>query len=214
MADRIRVLMADDHPLFRQGVMELLQERDDIEILAAVSDGEQALERARELQPDVVLLDVHMPGGGGVEAVRAIKEELGTGVLMLTVSSKDDDLLGAIEAGADGYLLKNAEADELFRAIHHVAGGRGALSPEIAGKVMQRATAGRKRRGAENLTPREHEVLDLLAKGLTTAEIARDLVIAQSTVKTHVRHILRKLGASNRTEAVAKAARMGLLNPE
>ncbi len=214
MGDRIRVLLADDHALFRQGIIQLLEERDDIEMLAAAADGAEAVEKARELEPDVILLDVHMPEMGGVQAVRAIKGESSARVLMLTVSDRDEDLLGAIEAGADGYLLKNAEPEDLFRAILHVAQGRGVISPEVAAEVMQRAVAGRPQGSSVELTPREQQVLQLLARGKTTGEVGMELVIANSTVKTHVRHILEKLDASNRTEAVAKATRLGLLEVE
>lgn len=212
MAEPIRVLLADDHALFRRGMAELLAESPEVEVIGEASDGQGAVELAEELAPDVILMDVHMPTGGGVAAVRRLKSASQVRVLMLTVSDKDEDLLGAIEAGADGYLLKNAEPEELVSAIRHVAAGHGALSPEITGRVMRNAAVGGSKADESDLSPREREVLALLAEGLTTAQIAHKLVISSSTVKTHVHHILRKLGASNRPEAVAKAADLGLLN--
>jgi DNA-binding NarL/FixJ family response regulator len=212
MGERICVLLADDHALFRRGLAELLHESAEIEVVGEAGDGKEVVQLAAELQPDVVLLDVHMPAGGGLQAVTALKDQQGVRVLMLTVSDKDEDLMGAIEAGADGYLLKNADPEELISSIRHVAAGRGALSPEITSTLMQRAARGGVEADRIELTPREVEVLRRLAQGDTTAQIGQRLVIAPSTVKTHVHHILRKLDASNRTEAVAKAAEFGLLN--
>lgn len=211
MADPIRVLLADDHPLFRRGLAELLAESPELQVVGEAEDGRQAIEMAGQLEPDVVLMDVHMPTAGGVEAVRGLKAERDVRVLMLTVSDQDEDLLGAINAGADGYLLKNAEPQELITAIRHVAAGRGVLSPQITAKVMKQAAGVEGDPQLPALTSREKEVLAELARGRTTAQIAHELVITASTVKTHVHHILRKLEASNRAEAVAKAARMGLL---
>lgn len=212
MGERIGVLLADDHALFRRGLAELLHESDEIEVVGEAGDGQEVVQLAAELQPDVVLLDVHMPAGGGLKAVTTLKDQQGVRVLMLTVSDKDEDLMGAIEAGADGYLLKNAEPEELISSIRHVAAGRGALSPEITSTLMQRAARSGVQADRVELTPREVEVLRRLAQGDTTAQIGQRLVIAPSTVKTHVHHILRKLDASNRAEAVAKAAEFGLLN--
>ncbi|MFP3854784.1 MAG: response regulator [Anaerolineales bacterium] len=213
MAEPIRLLLADDHALFRRGIMELLKEREDMELLGAAADGTEIVQMAHEFEPDVILMDVHMPAGGGVEAVRSIKGALDSRVLMLTVSPKDEDLLSAIEAGADGYLLKNAEPEALFQAIHHVAAGKAVLSPEVAGKIMRRAVSTKPEPTVE-LTPRELEVLKLVAAGKTTAQIAFSLKIADSTVKTHVSHILKKLNAANRTEAVARATQQGLLSSQ
>jgi DNA-binding NarL/FixJ family response regulator len=212
MAETIKLLLADDHTLFRQGVLEILDEEQEFEVLGVAADGGQAVEKAQELKPDVILMDVHMPQGGGVQAVRMIKASLDCRVLMLTVSSHDQDLLAAIDAGADGYLLKNAEPEALFRAIRDVAAGRGALSPEVTRTVMLQAAPVNKKKPPIILTERELEVLELVAQGETTAEIARDLSIASSTVKTHVQNFLRKLKAANRTEAVALALELGILN--
>lgn len=211
MTDRIRVLVADDHTLFRKGVVELINEHAAFELVGEAGNGAEAVELARSASPDVVLMDVHMPQMGGVEAVREIKgQDLGR-VLMLTVSDKDSDLLAAIEAGADGYLLKNTEPEALYAALQDVVAGHSVLSPEVTGAVMNRA--GRRTPDVQpsQLTPREAEVLEQLAKGATTAQIALALAIQPSTVKTHIHNLLQKLEAANRAEAVARALTLGVL---
>lgn len=209
--EQIRVLLADDHALFRRGVAELLRDQPGFQLVGEVGSGPGAVDLAKRSEPDVVLLDIHMPRGSGLDAVAPLKESGGVKILMLTVSDKDQDLIAAIKAGADGYLLKNAEPRQLFRAIRRVAAGKSVLSPEITAKVMRWA-ADRPPDGEKvALSPREREVLQSLAQGKTSGEIASDLVISTSTVKTHVHHILQKLEAANRAEAVAKAATMGLL---
>jgi len=214
MTNMIKVLVVDDHALFRRGVVELLREQPDFSLAGEAGSGPAALELSRRVQPDVVLLDVHMPGGGGVEAVRGLKQNPGLQVLMLTISEKNEDLLAAIEAGADGYLLKSAEPEELCRAIRQIAAGQSVLAPEVTAKVMHAAARTRSRQPPVDLSLRELEVLVELAQGATTIEIAATLVISQNTVKTHVRHILEKLGVSNRAEAVSRATAMGLLDAE
>lgn len=210
MPDRIKLLLADDHSLFRQGLVRLLNEQPDFNVLAEANNGREALTLARQHQPHVVLMDVHMPGVGGIEAVRAIKQQPGTGILMLTISDKDDDLLGALAAGADGYLLKTAEPDQLCQAIRQIASGQGALSAEVTARVIQSA-ANQEKSVAASLSQRETEVLGQLAQGATTTEIATALFISDNTVKTHIRRILDKLDASNRAEAVARATNLGLI---
>jgi DNA-binding NarL/FixJ family response regulator len=209
--EKIRVLLADDHALFRRGMAELLRDQPGFELVGEVGSGPEAVALAARSEPDVVLLDIHMPAGSGLEAVQPLKEGGDIKVLMLTVSDKDRDLMAAIKAGADGYLLKNAEPRQLFRAIRRVTEGESILSPEVTAKVMrwaaERPPAGEK----VALSPREREVLQYLAQGKTSGEIASELVISISTVKTHVHHILQKLEAANRAEAVAKAASKGLL---
>jgi len=212
MADRIRVLVVDDHALFRQGIVRLLQEQPDFKVVGEAGDGREAIYLAQQNRPHVVLLDVHMPGGGGIDAVRVLKQTTASGVLMLSISDKDRDLMGALDAGADGYLLKSAEPDELCRAIRHIASGHGVLAPELTAKVMQ--TAARGRHSSVSLSARERVVLNHLAAGETTSQIAAALFISENTVKTHVRRILKKLDVANRTEAVAHAAVLGLISPD
>ena len=211
MADPIRLLVVDDHALFRRGVVDLLQEQPDFLVVGEAENGPTAVQLSHQKQPHVVLMDVHMPGGGGVEAVRSLKQPPGICVVMLTVSDKDEDLLRALEAGADGYLLKSAEPDELCQAIRQVAAGQSVLSPEVTRRVMQVA-ATQLVSPAVSLSPRELEVLQELARGATTAEIANTLVISQNTVKTHIRRLMNKLDVNNRTEAVARAAALGLFS--
>lgn len=208
----IKLLLVDDHALFRQGIARLLRDDPAFEIVAEAGNSRETLHLAASHRPDVVLLDVHMPGSDGVETARRLKEMGDVKVLMLTVSDKDQDLLGALDAGADGYLLKNLDPDHLREAIHQVVSGGGALSPEIMPRVM--AAAARGSQPAAGLSPREREVLAELAHGATTAEIAAALHISPNTVKTYVRRILEKLDASNRTEAVARAVSLGLLGSE
>ena len=212
--ESIKVLVVDDHALFRRGVVDLLRDEPGFIPVGEARSGPEALELSGRLKPDVVLLDVHMPQGGGVDVVRDLKQNLDVYVLMLTISEKDEDLMAAIEAGADGYLLKGTEPDALCQAIRQVVAGRSILSPEITAKVMRAAVRGRSGQSTIKLSPREREVLGQLAQGATTVEIASALFIAESTVKTHVHHILEKLGAANRTEAVAKATAIGLLGSD
>jgi len=213
----IRVLIADDHTLFRQGLSSLLQQQKGLQVVGEAVDGWEALAKARELQPHLVLLDVAMPRCNGLEATRLIKRELpDVNVIILTVSEKDEDLFAAVKAGAKGYLLKNAEFEELVRAIEAVAGGAAVVSPSMAVKLLNEFAAVaakdslRTRAEGTALTERETEVLQLLAKGATNKEIANTLVIAENTVKTHLRNILDKLHLHNRIQAAAYAVREGL----
>lgn len=210
MSDLIKLLLVDDHALFRQGLAGLLSDQPDFRVVGEAESGPEAVRLSQQKRPHVVLMDVHMPGGGGVDAVRVLKQSLDVQVLMLTISEKDQDLLGTLAAGADGYLLKNAEPEQLCQAIRQVAAGQGALSPEVTGRVMKVA-ASQGKPATVTLSPREQEVLAEVAQGATTAEIAATLVISKNTVKTHIRRILKKLEANNRTEAVARAAALGLL---
>jgi len=213
----IKVLIADDHTLFRQGLSSLLQQQKGLQVVGEAVDGWEALAKARELQPHLVLMDVAMPRCNGLEATRLIKRELpDVNVIILTVSEKDEDLFAAVKAGAKGYLLKNAEFEELVRAIEAVAGGAAVVSPSMAAKLLNEFAAVaakdslRTRAEGTALTERETEVLQLLAKGATNKEIANTLVIAENTVKTHLRNILDKLHLHNRIQAAAYAIREGL----
>jgi DNA-binding NarL/FixJ family response regulator len=214
MPEPIKILVVDDHPLFRRGLTGLLSEQPDFRLVGEAGNGPEALALSRSSKPDMVLLDIHLPEGSGLEIIRSLKQDWGARVLMLTISAKDEDLLGAIQAGADGYLLKSAEPDDLCDAIRRVAAGQSVLSPEVTATVMQAAARTREGKAQVSLSARERQVLAELARGATTAEIAATLVISESTTKTHIGHILEKLGAANRAEAVGRAATMGLLRPE
>jgi two-component system, NarL family, nitrate/nitrite response regulator NarL len=210
---RVRLAVVDDHALFRAGLISLLGEIADLQVVGEAGDGQSALEMVRRCRPDVLLLDVNMPGMGGVDVVRALRSQAGgPRIIMLTISKSEEDLLGAIAAGADGYLLKSAEPEELRKAILLVNQGMSVLSPQVTRQVLRAAMSGDTGRAADSgLSSREMEVLQCLAQGKTTALIATELYISENTVKTHVRHILEKLEASNRAEAVSKATQMGLI---
>lgn len=207
----IRLVVVDDHALFRAGLVNLLDQMPDLEVVGEAGDGREALEEVQRKHPDVVLLDVNMPVMGGVETVEALKANEDTRILMLTISKHDEDLFGAIAAGADGYLLKSAEPEELRRAILLVSEGKSVLSPDVTRRVLQMVGSGKDVYSEVGLSKREKEVLDCLAKGMTSAQVASQLFISENTVKTHVRHILEKLEASNRAEAVSKAIQIGLI---
>lgn len=210
----IRLVVVDDHALFRAGLISLLSEMDDFEVLGEASDGESAIELVRRMKPDLVLMDVNMPGMDGVEAVRMLRKSETCRILMLTISKNDEDLFGAIAAGADGYILKNAEPEELRQTIVLVAQGMFVLSPQVTRQVVRAIGSDMNKFQESGLSSREMEVLDCLAQGKTTIQIAGKLFISENTVKTHVRHILEKLEASNRAEAVSKALQMGLIGTE
>jgi DNA-binding NarL/FixJ family response regulator len=209
--NKIRLVVIDDHALFRAGLISLLSEMPEFQIIGEAGDGITALELIKKVKPDVVLLDVNMPGMSGVETVRALDKSEAPKVLMLTISRNDEDLFGAIAAGADGYLLKSSEPEELRKAILQVNQGMAVLSPQVTRQVMRAVNTELNGASDSSLSLREMEVLACLSQGLTTAQIAGELYISENTVKTHVRHILEKLEASNRAEAVSKATLMGLI---
>jgi DNA-binding NarL/FixJ family response regulator len=213
MSDPIKVLVVDDHILFRRGLIGLLSEQPDVRVVGEAGNGQDAVELVEQQRPDVVLMDVHMPAGDGIKAVKELKKGTNVRVLMLTISSKDEDLLSALAAGADGYLLKSVEPDQLCQAIRQAHAGHGVLSPEITTQVMTAAASSQNRHVASNLSQRECEVLVELAHGATTSEIATNLVISKNTVKTHIGRILKKLDVANRAEAVARASALGLIPP-
>lgn len=212
----VRVLIADDHALFRKGLRELLEEAG-IRVVADVADGASCLRKAVASHPDVVLLDLEMPGMSGVETARELRRAAPDArILMLTVSSDPDDVVGALAAGAAGYVLKGAEVEEMLLAVRAAARGETPLSPRIATELVRRVRAGESRETAapapppEVLTAREREVLRLLSEGLENAEIGQILHISASTVKAHVSAILGKLGVENRLQAAVYAAHAGI----
>jgi two-component system, NarL family, response regulator LiaR len=208
----IRVLITDDHSVVRQGLRMFLSLDPDVEVVGEAENGEEALNMARELHPDVVLMDLLMPVMDGIEATEAIRAELPeVEVVALTSVLEDVSVTGAVKAGAIGYLLKDTQAEELHRAIRGAAEGRVQLAPEAAAKLMREVRAPE---SPEALTQRETEVLKLLARGKANKQIARDLFVEEKTVKTHVSSILRKLGAKSRTQAALHAVRTGLVRVE
>jgi two-component system nitrate/nitrite response regulator NarL len=217
----IRVLLVDDHTLFRNGLKSLLQRHKEFEVVGEAGDGLEGVKRARQLQPDVVLLDLHMPGITGREAVAILAEEApGTRVLMLTVSEDAEDLIACLRAGARGYLLKNIETEFLLDALRRAMLGEAVITPRMTGKLVEGfrgmqpdATPGQ---GAEKekLSPREREILALLAQGESNKEIARALDVTESTVKIHVQSILKKLNLSGRVQAAVYAVEHGLVKRE
>lgn len=213
----IRVLIVDDHTLFRSGVKLLLQRHEGFEVVGEAGDGLEGVKRAKQLKPDVVLLDLHMPGTSGLEAVPLLREEVPQAqVIMLTVSEDAEDLLEALRAGARGYLLKNIETDFLLQSIRSAARGESVMSSQMAGKLADAMRAPQKGTFAAEtspgkLSPREREVIVMLARGASNKEIARTLDLAESTVKIHVQGILRKLNLASRVQAAVYAVEHGLV---
>ncbi len=208
---KVRIVVVDDHGLFRAGLVSLLTTFPEFEIIGEAGDGRQALEVIEATEPDVVLLDVNMPVMDGVQAVEMLKDNQPARILMLTISKHDEDLFGAIAAGADGYLLKDAEPEELRKAINLVAEGKSVLSPEVTNRVLKAVGSSHGIPPDIALSKRELDVLKCLAKGMTSSQVASELFISENTVKTHVRHILEKLEASNRAEAVSRAIQLGII---
>jgi DNA-binding NarL/FixJ family response regulator len=206
----IRILVADDHPVVRDGLVAMLSTQPDFQVVAEASSGQEAVEKAAALQPDVVLLDLEMPGMDGVEALKSLHaRQPALRALVFTAFDTDERILGAVRAGAQGYLLKGAPREELFHAIRVVSRGGSLLQPVVASKLLQHMSNGSLK--APALTRREMEVLALLGQGMSNREIAEALVISERTAKFHVSSILGKLGASNRTEAVSIAVQQGLI---
>ena len=216
----IRLLIVDDHPVVRDGLRGMFTGEPGFEVVGEAGDGVEAVRKAEELTPDVVLMDLRMPGGDGVTAITRIAElGLPSKVLVLTTYDTDSDVLPAIEAGATGYLLKDALQDELFRAVRSAARGEAVLSPSVATRLLgqMRTAAAPAPAGTaadqEPLSPRELEVLSLIARGSTNREAAAKLFISEATVKTHLLHIYAKLGVKDRAAAVAEAFERGHLKP-
>ena len=207
----IRVLIADDHAVVRQGLRTYLELQDDVDVVGEAADGEAAVDAAQRLAPDVVLLDLAMPRLDGVGALRALREHVPAArVLVLTSFGEDDRLFAALRAGAAGFLLKDTEPPELVRAIRSAHAGEAPLSPATATRVVEELVRGGRPRAADLLTPRELDVLRLIARGRSNKRIALELGVAEKTVKTHVGHLLGKLGLTDRTQAALYAVREGL----
>jgi DNA-binding NarL/FixJ family response regulator len=217
----IRVLVADDHPVVREGLSAIVDAEDDIEVVGEAWDGNEAVRLAHQLHPDVVLMDLKMPNMDGVEAIEHIRSQVpGTFILILTTYADDEFILAGIRAGARGYLLKDAPPDELVRAIRIVSRGESLLEPSVAAKVLDKLSAlindgdsptESNSSESPSLTPREQEILALLANGARNKDIADALFISERTVKVHVTSLMQKLSANTRTEAVAKAIHQNLI---
>ena len=212
----IRILLVDDHTLFRSGIHALLQRQSDFEIVGEAGDGLEGAKRARTLNPDLILLDLHMPGISGLEALRLItKETPKARVIMLTVSEEADDLVDCLRAGAEGYLLKNIDTDFLLASLRGVALGESVISPQMTAKLMAsvRKLPPEAALTEEKaiLTPRESEIISWLARGASNKELARTLNLAESTIKIHVQSILKKLKLNSRVQAAVYAVEHGMI---
>jgi DNA-binding NarL/FixJ family response regulator len=207
----------DDHSLFRKGVAAILASRPEMQVVGEAGDGAEALDRARETMPDIILMDINMPRMGGLEAVKRIKAEMPhVNIIMLTVSDTDRDLFAAIKNGASGYLLKNLEPEQLFEMLDGIRHGVSPISIGLATRILNEfrdpKTVSREGPGLNDLTPRETDVLELIVEGKTNREIAAALSIAEDTVKIHLRNILEKLHLQNRIQAAVYAVRQGLVH--
>ena len=212
----IRMLLVDDHTLFRKGVVSLLDREEGFQVVGEAKNGAEAIKKAKEVNPDLVLMDIHMPGIGGIEATRRIRALLpSTKVVILTVSENDKDLFDAIKSGAHGYLLKKLEPEELCAMLRGVFEGEAPISRSTASKILTEFAAQAARKSEDNrkeeLSAREKDVLQLLAAGLTNKEIGRKLSVAENTVKNHLKSILDKLHLQNRVQAATFALQSGFV---
>jgi DNA-binding NarL/FixJ family response regulator len=217
--EAVRVLVVDDHALFRRGIVTVLSNQENISVVGEAVNGLEAIAKAEELAPDVILMDLNMPQCSGLEATQALQAKaLQVNILVLTVSDNEADLFAAIKFGATGYILKNTEPEELVQAIYHLAQGGVIISPVMATKLLAEfrnsgtgAKAEQTADEKDNMSPREDEVLQLVAQGATNKEIADSLFISENTVKTHLRNIMDKLHLANRSQAAAYAVKRGLV---
>ena len=221
----MRIALVDDHELARDGLRDMLADEPDIEIIGEAADGREAIELCRRARPDLVLMDLRMPRMDGLAATRAIKQEHpGISVLVMTMHENPDYLLEALRAGAAGYILKDAARDDVISAIRGVLSGESPLAPELAANLLRRLALKGAQEHAQGprdanraklpqpLTPREMEVLELLALGKTNRQVAQDFVVSVGTVKNHVEHLMGKLGVSDRTQAVVRALELGIIS--
>jgi DNA-binding NarL/FixJ family response regulator len=210
MSEMISVLVADDHPVFRQGLHALLDGVPDIELIGEAADGDEAVARALELKPDVILMDVRMPGMNGIDATRKIvAADSGIGILVLTMFEDDDSVFAAMRAGARGYLLKGSEQQEVMRAIRSIASGEAIFGPAIARRLIGYFSSASTEAFPE-LTAREREVLELIAQGRNNQAIASELVLSLKTVRNHVSNVFNKLQVTDRAGAIVKAREAGM----
>jgi DNA-binding NarL/FixJ family response regulator len=211
--EAIKILIADDHPVVREGLIAMLSREVDFKVVGEAKDGVEAVNKARELSPDVVLMDLRMPEMDGVEAMRQIRSAMpDIKFIILTTYSDDDYIFSGIEAGARAYLLKDAPREDLFKAIRSVYRGESLIQPVVASKLLDRfSQLSRRTPSGDELSERELEVLCLMAKGAANKEISAELNIAQSTVKTHIANIFQKLGVNDRTEAVTQALKKSII---
>lgn len=208
MQETIKIVVADDHPIVREGLVMILDLQDDFEVIGEAENGEEALNKVKNLKPDILFLDLGMPKMDGVQTIQTLTAaKLTTKVIVFTAFDSDERILSAIRAGAKGYLLKGAAKEDIFNAVRVVYNGQSLLQPEIATKLVQHMS-----NPIGQLSARELEVLSTLAKGTTNSEIAKQLFISERTVKFHVSSILSKLGAQNRTDAVQISIKRGLIN--
>jgi DNA-binding NarL/FixJ family response regulator len=211
MPDAITILIVDDHAVVREGLRTFLGLQDGFEIVGEAADGDEALERAAQLDPDVILMDLVMPGRDGVSAMQALKERASRSrVIVLTSFLEDDRLLPALEAGAAGYLLKNSQPAELARAVRAAQAGEAIIDPTVAARLVHALSERPPVVALDDLTPRERDVLALIAQGRSNKRIAFELGISEKTVKTHVGHVLAKLGVTDRTQAAVLAVQNGI----
>ena len=210
---KIRVMITDDHPVVREGLSAMLSREKDIEVVAEAANGNEAIVKARDLKPDIVLMDLRMPEVDGVEAMRRIRtENPDIKFIVLTTYDNDEYIFQGIEAGARAYLLKDSPREEMFKAIRVVSEGGSLIEPAVAGKVLERfAALSRQVQIPETLSEREVEILKLIAQGTSNKIIATSLNIGESTVKTHIQSIFNKLGVNDRTEAVTEAIKKGII---
>ncbi len=207
MENRIRILVGDDHPIIREGLIKILSAQEDFEVIGEASTGTEVIKNVSELKPDILLLDLEMPGMKGIEVIKRL-HEMGSNVrvIVFTAFDTDERIVATVKAGAHGYLLKGAPREEILQAVRIVHKGGSSLEPFVASKLMRQVS-----QGVDQMTPRELEVLGLLSKGITNKEIAKILFISERTVKFHTSSIFTKLNAESRTEAVTIAAKKGLI---